>query len=632
MKIVFSFLFSIGFALIYGQQFPVQAIPDSLKTNANVVTRLEEYNIEIKSPAKAIVHERHVYTVLNESGNYLSRYSSYYNKFVSINEISGVLYDGSGKEMKRQKKHDMEDLSGTGDESLMTDARYKICNLYNRTYPYTLDFEEEVEINGLLELNDWEPQGINNASVQLTRYVVTAPKDYVLRYKPVNCSLVPVITDKGDKKIYTWELKNLPAKKHEILSPPVLQIVPYVLIAPSDFEADGKKGNMNTWKSYGSFFSELLKDRNVLPEETKNTVHQLTDNLKTPREKIDRLYEYMQKNTRYISIQLGIGGFQPFDAAFVATKKYGDCKALSNFMVALLREAGIKGNSVIIKSGERNHFLWTDFPSDQFDHVISCVPLGKDTVWLECTSQTLPPGYLSSFTSDRYGLLVDESGGTLVHTPKYGLQDNLQVRKISAIVSETGDLTATVNTQYRAEQQDELEQYINGMSKERLMEYLKQEIELPTYDVVKFAYRQQRGDIPSIFEQLELTASNYAQISGKRLFVHPNVMTKSDSRLPVMEERKYDIELYESYREIDSVEITVPPGYQPESIPQGKAIETRFGKYFSKVEVSGDKITYYRLREHYQGRYPAKDYADLVGFYEQIFKSDRAKVVLIKKE
>ncbi len=71
-------------------------------------------------------------------------------------------------------------------------------------------------------------------------------------------------------------------------------------------------------------------------------VHELTDHLTDKRQKVFALYDYLQKNTRYISVQLGIGGWQPFPADYVATKRYGDCKALSNFMVALLKEAGIK--------------------------------------------------------------------------------------------------------------------------------------------------------------------------------------------------------------------------------------------------------------------------------------------------
>src|ERR1700682_2260086 len=86
--------------ILFAQNYNVLLIPDSLKKNADVVTRYEERIFEIKSPGKAIEYERHVYTILNESADYLGKYRSYYDKFTSINYISGTLYDANGKDLK----------------------------------------------------------------------------------------------------------------------------------------------------------------------------------------------------------------------------------------------------------------------------------------------------------------------------------------------------------------------------------------------------------------------------------------------------------------------------------------------------------------------------------------------------
>src|SRR5690606_36041786 len=102
----------------------------------------------------------------------------------------------------------------------------------------------------------------------------------------------------------------------------------------------------------------------------------------------------------------------------VAVNNYGDCKALSNYMKALLKEAQIPSQLVIVKAG-KNKDLWADFSAiGQANHMILCVPMVKDTVWLECTSQRNPYNYLGSFTGDRNVILVSDEGGKVVKTPK----------------------------------------------------------------------------------------------------------------------------------------------------------------------------------------------------------------------
>lgn len=139
----------------------------------------------------------------------------------------------------------------------------------------------------------------------------------------------------------------------------------------------------------------------------------------------------------------------------------------------------------------------------QFNHVILSVPLQTDTVWLECTSQTLPAGYLSGFTSNRYALMVDENGGVLVRTPKYNLRDNLETRNILADVNTDGHLTANVITVYKARQEDAIHSLINNSSKDKVLEHLKEEIDLPNYDVLSFTYKEEKGRSSFHYRNLE---------------------------------------------------------------------------------------------------------------------------------
>jgi len=74
-----------------------------------MVIRLEELSYEIKSTGKAVSHERHVYTILNEKGEYYATYKTgYNNKSVFINNVSAYMYDASGKELRHLRKKDME--------------------------------------------------------------------------------------------------------------------------------------------------------------------------------------------------------------------------------------------------------------------------------------------------------------------------------------------------------------------------------------------------------------------------------------------------------------------------------------------------------------------------------------------
>jgi hypothetical protein len=499
-----------------------------------------------------------------------------------------------------------------------------------KIYPYTIEYEAEIKINQTFLLPGWSAVDHFNQSVEQSSFLLVFPEEYPVRFRAFNFpGEANIVVQKG-KKMISWEVRNVKAIEREYAMPDFSEIAPMVRVAPSAFEIDGYKGDMSNWNSFGKFLYDLKKDRDVLPEEMRQKAIQLVAGVTDDREKVKRIYAFLQQNTRYISIQLGIGGFQPFDASYVASKGYGDCKALSNYMYSLLEAVGVPSKYVIIQSGS-DFSMTEDFPSNQFNHATLCVPLkSKDTMWLECTSQTDPAGYQGGFTGNRKALLVDETGGTLVSTKQYGLKENLQSRKITGTVSEEGNMQVAVKTNYRAMKQDQLDMMINALSKDKIKERLNDELSLPSYTINSFNYSENKSELPEITEVLDMTLDNYATQSGRRLFITPNLLSKSMYKSNG-QERMYNIWLRTSYTEKDTVEIDVPAGYEPEALPPPVALKTRYGTYTANTKFENNKVVYYRSFEQYAGHYPASEYKNFAAYFDAIYKADRTRVVLVKK-
>lgn len=624
----FSMLFTAQAA---NDPYAVASIPDSLLKGANVVKRMENMQFTIISTDQSVLRYKYALTILNENGDRYAHLTEWYDKLRQISSIEGSLYDKDGKLLKKLKQKEILDLSAVDDISLIDDNRRKAHSFYHKVYPYTVEYEVEIKYNNTFSIPSWFPQEYEHQAVEESRYTVSVPSDYQIRYRMHNYKGEPVQTTEKNRKVYTWQAKGMLPIEKEFASPRWHELTTVVSLAPTEFEIEGYKGNMSTWKEFGLFFNNLKKDRDKLPDPVRKAVQKLTAGVKDDKEKVKALYNYLQQNTRYISIQLGLGGWQPYNAAYVAQKGYGDCKALSNYMYSLLKEAGIKSNYALIKAGEGDDLVMDDFPTNQFNHAILCVPFPKDTMWLECTSQSAPAGYMGNFTGNRKALLIDEEGGTVVPTMRYGLKENIQKRTVKATLNEQGTLQARVLTNYKAIQQDNLSGMIENLSNEKVKEVLNEELGLSSYQVNGFKYNQKKDALPEIIEELDLTVNSFATVSGKRLFITPNLLNKASTKLTEDQERKYFIEIKLEYKDIDSIEITIPDGYRVESIAQDVSLQSKFGTYSATMKLENNKLIYIRTREQYAGKHPAKDYGELAKYFNAIHKADRNRIVFVKQ-
>ena len=415
----------------------VDSIPQFLREDADVVIRKQEKILEIHSESSATEYVTEVVTILNSDGDYYSYFIAYYDKFSSISRIEAVIYDAKGNEIK--DIDDIRDISASDGYTIYSDSRLKLYKPNIVNYPYTVYYKYKRKIKSMLSWSNWKPIRSSNISVEKDVYKIIAPKHLKYLVKETNLVEVPIIEEKEGNTIRTYSLSNYKAFKSEGYGSKIEDFAPSVIISPEKFNYSGYDGSYSSWESFSKFVYDLNSDRDDISEELKIKLKELTANIDSDKEKAKAIYEFMQNNTRYVSIQYGVGGHQPSFASEVELNGYGDCKALSNYTYAMLNYVGVDAKYSLIRAGDDGGEFDEDIPYSPFNHAILCLPNKGDTLWLECTSQKNPFGFLGDFTGNRKALIITPEGGKLVNTTKYTDQDNIKTRNLVVDINERGD-------------------------------------------------------------------------------------------------------------------------------------------------------------------------------------------------
>lgn len=609
--------------------YPAAAISEAMKKDAWAVCRDYQHEFELTALGKATEKVHLVVTILNENGDSFGRMTLPYDKSKKVKSITGRFYNELGLPLDKLKDAAIQDVNYTTAGTLYDDFRIKLANFKINSYPYTVEYNYEVEYDGMIGYPDWQPIDVYHVSYEKSSFKVTYPANIELRIRELNIpqGSLSEMYDNG-KYVKIWKLDSIPAWKEEPYSPELSTQTSRVVLGPTDFTYDGSLGNMTSWEKFGQWIAGLNYGRDQLPEKRQAEIRALVGEVKDTVMAVNTLYQYMQKRTRYVGIQLGLGGFQPFPAETVDRLGYGDCKALSNYMKALLNCVGIPSYYVLAGASSNRGITMIDFPTvSQNNHAILCVPLKKDTLWLECTSQKSPCGYLGRFVEGRKVLLITPEGGKLTTTPLLKSEQNLQLRNATVEINNDGTMQAQVKTQYSGYQYDNVSPLFE-MSKEDQEKELLEDISMPGAVLQSFAYEVKKASIPRAVETMTLASPKYTTKTGTRLFIPMNMLNQKKSAPDKVDIRKMPVVQEYSFHDKDSIVFQLPQGYQIETVPKGKTLTTEYGEYKSSVSVENGKAVYIRELKIKRGTWPKENYPSLIDFYAGIVSADKAKLVL----
>ena len=578
--------------------------------------------VDCYSSTNAVVHYKEVTTILNEHGADLATFVCWCSKHDKLTNFKGVATDATGRVLRKFREGELKQTEYS--QYLAVDDYKMFLEYTPPVYPITITYEWTMESrDNLIEFPRFCPQTGYDVSVRKATYRLTAPKEMTIRHALLNIDKTPTVS--ADGKTLTLELENLPALKYEPYSRPLRERIPMAYFAPEDFTYYGKKGCFKSWQDYGKWEYSLINGRETLPDDVKLEIHQMTDHLATDREKVEALYKYLGKTTRYVAILLGIGGQQPAPAANVCKSGFGDCKGLSNYMRAMLKEVGIPSNYTTISTNNRR--LLKDFASvGQMNHVILQVPLKGDTLWLECTNPQLPLGFVHEDIAGHDAIVVSEVGGELVTLPVYPDTVNLMRSTIRIELENKGAANVTLH-QETSNGQYENQMPLLRMDEKERQKVLQRIVRVPQAEIGKIDVRE---DGATVILDAEINSQMYASVTGQRLFVPVCPIHRGYSAPNAIANRKENVWVEEGYVDEDNITIAIPEGYEVEAMPKNLMIEKPFASFSLLVLPGEDSIKVINRLVMKSGQYDKSLYPELIDFIKTISNAYAQKVVLKK--
>ncbi|RED50271.1 DUF3857 domain-containing protein [Seonamhaeicola aphaedonensis] len=617
---------------VFSQKNISLTIPNNLKENANAVVREQSVDITLRSSSEMHVIQKRVVTVLNKQGNDNVDAYLYYDDNKRIISLEALVFDAFGRQTKKIKKKDFKDVSAVDGGTLYSDSRLKYLEYTPISYPYTIEVSCEYVDENTAFIESFYPLNDYYLSVEKSSYSISYPSDIQVRTKELNLNDINLEKVELDNYL-SFKVKDIEAIKPEDFSPSLSAILPRILVASNDFTLEGVSAHVENWEDFGKWmYHDLIKDTQDLPQSTLEEIQSLVVEAKSDVEKAKIVYQYVQDKVRYISVQVGIGGWKPFNVSKVDELGYGDCKALTNYTMALLKAVGVDSYFTVLYARSSQRSMESDFASMQGNHAILNIPQenGED-IWLECTSQKLPFGFIGDFTDDRDVLVITPDGGKIEHTTKYEVDESLQTIKGLCNISNEGSIEAKVTVVSRGIQYDDKYLLETETSRDLDTHYKKHWGYINGLSIDNIEINNDRNNIEFI-EDISFSASNYSKIVGDRMLLTLNALNRNRHIPDRYRSRKLPLHIKRGFKDVDTVEIKLPSDYKIESQPENVLIENKYGSYKMELNVKDENtLIYNREFTIADGYFPKEDYKAFRDFYKEVSKQDNAKIALIKK-
>jgi len=569
--------------------------------------------------------ERHkIIKILNIRGEKYANVMIPYFPGVTLDQIQARTISPSGK-ISVLDSEEIYDVTLYPNFVFYSDQRAKILTLPAIEPGSVVEYRYQVSIRGRTLWHSWVFQ--DEIPTLLSRFTLIHPSEWRLNFKLYNLDIKPIedLAPLGFKATRIWEAKNLPPLKSEYGMPARRNSISRLSFAPNGVE---------NWDDVALWYHQLASDRTDANEDMKKLALQLTQGLSSEQEKLKTLYEWVRDNVRYIAVEIGIGGYQPYPATEVFENLYGDCKDMTTLLCGLSEAAGIRVDEVLIstwQNGELDTALASPF---QFDHAIAyCPAVGDGGIWMDATDKGCEFGKLPWYDQGLPVLVIGNAGeGILMKTPRDSSGSNKTCMNWQVTLQPDGSAQVQSQTHMWGAMASEMRADLRYASKDEMRKWL--EMHVARRSAVTSLDTFQVPDLGVIKDPLTIEysfhTSHFVRKRADKLILQPGMISLFDLpnwfRSP---SREHPVQLRFPFEQEHRLQIQLPDSFQVNRPVFQDSIISEFGHARWNWSVAGEILNIqvnYTLKKT---MITEPEYQDFREFLSTIQEKDLWEVILV---
>ncbi len=424
---------------------------------------------------------------------------------------------------------------------------------------------------------------------------------------------------RGGQRIHTFKATQVPGVSAEPAMPPWSEVLGFV--------------HVSTYPSYreiGAWYWGLSRDQLELDGATRELTRRIAEGATTVREKVERVYDWVVQNTRYVALEFGIYGYKPRRSVQTVSRGWGDCKDKAAVIVAMLGELGVDATMVLVRSGMRGRFQSEVASLAPFDHAIAYVP--ELDLYLDGTAEYTGSRELPSMDQGALGLQVNAGTAKVVKLPENDPEAHVKRRRVQlrALPGGAAELELEYETSGPSAAAWRQRYASEATRRARVQEDLLREY--PGIEIGAGALGVQTSDLSDWERPVTISvrgrAPNVLRAEGRSASVAVTPSERLTGRFAGLQKRRLDVDIG-SFATIDeTVVVSLAAAEHVIGAPVAARLESEFGSVLVEVTREPGKLTVHSRLSLKVSRVRPDEYAAFRRFCQSVDAAFEPRLVL----